>query len=347
VSGLKWSLIYPTHMPTFKYETNEVTATHYPVNLPNELWLDILESIWMSTAELSVLRLVSRLFGNLVKPLLFRAFTMRPVLSGPSMRFPPAESRPPATAGNIPTEIKRRLDFFSSPEIALIVETIRIYPQSHRMAPEHHGDSSIVLQYLFQLLPRFIHLRTLYCEDIPFNDYGIRQLCRLERLKYLRLRECIITAEDITHHTLKVTNLEFHSSDPSLPLPAKFYVQWLALPQTDCLQGLRLSMANAILAQSFLHSLSTTPLPLTHLIMPHDPSALIRTLHDMPTNTMEHLTTLSVQIAYATDTLLKAIFSSFIHVEDLTLMVLLTPGHLRVSLPTDTHSAHVSDRFVS
>jgi hypothetical protein len=245
----------------------------------------------------------------------------------------------------VPTEIKRRLDFFSSSEIAPIVGIIRIYPQSHRVAPEHNGDSSIILHYLFQLLPRFIHLQTLYCEDISFNDYGIRQLCRLEHLRDLRLRECIITAKDIPYHALKVTNLEFHSSDPNLPSPAQFYVQWLALPQTDSLQGLRLSMANAVLAESFLHSLSTTPLPLTHLIMPHDSSALIRTLHDMPPTAMEHLTTLSVQVAYATDTLLRAIFSSFIRVEDLTLMVLLTPVHLRVSLPTDAYAAHVSERF--
>ena len=104
-------------------------------------------------------------------------------------------------------------------------------------------------------------------------------------------------------------------------------------------------MANAVLAQSFLYSLSTTPLPLTHLIMPHDSKSLIRVLHDMPATATEHLTTLSIQVAYATDVLLKAIFSSFVHVEDLTLMVLLMPVHLSVSHPTDTYTEHVSEGF--
>jgi len=142
------------------------------------------------------------------------------------------------------------------------------------------------------------------------------------------------------HHTLKVTNLEFHSSKPSLSFPANSYVQWLVLPQSDFIRGLRLSMVNAVLAQSFLHSLSTTPLPLKHLVMPHDPKSLIRMLHDMPATATEHLTTLSIQVAYATDALLKAIFSSFVRVEDLTLMVLLKPTGLSVSRHTDEYTAH-------
>ena len=332
------------HKPTLKSEIKAATATPYIVNLPDELWLYILESAWMSAVELSVVRLVCRLFGGLVKGILFRAFTMRPVLSEQGMMSltPRIMLTMPK---EVPADIKCRLDFFSSPEIAPIVRIIRIYPQNHLVPLERHTDSSIVLQYFFQLLPQFTHLQTLYCEDIPFNDYNIRQLCRLERLSNLRLRECIITAKDIPHHTLKVTNLEFHSSKSSLSFLANSYVQWLALPQSDFIRGLRLSMANGVLAQSFLHSLSTTPLPLTHLVMPHDSKSLIRVLHGMPATATEHLTTLSIQVAYATDALLKAIFSSFVRVEDLTLMVLLTPARLSVSRPTDAYTAHVSEGF--
>ena len=339
--------LIPHHKPTLKAEIKVVTATPYIVNLPDELWLDILESTWMPVTELSVVRLVCRLFGGLVKGILFRAFTMRPVLSEQNGIFSLPLRTMLIVPKEVPADIKCRLDFFSSPEIAPIVRIIRIYPQNHLVPPERYTDSSIVLRYFFQLLPQFIHLQTLYCEDIPFNDYSIRQMCRLERLSNLRLRECFITAKDIPHHTLKVTNLEFHSSQRSLSLPANSYVQWLALPHRDFIRGLRLSMANAVLAQSFLHSLSTTPLPLTHLIMPHDSKSLIRMLRAIPATATEHLTTLSIQVAYATDALLKAIFSSFIRVEDLTLMVLLTATYLSASRPTDAYTAHVSEDSVS
>jgi hypothetical protein len=69
------------HKPTLKSEIKAATATPYIVNLPDELWLDILES----AVELSTVRLVCRLFGGLVKGILFRAFTMRPVLSEQGM----------------------------------------------------------------------------------------------------------------------------------------------------------------------------------------------------------------------------------------------------------------------
>jgi len=69
------------HKPTLKSEIKAATATPYIVNLLDKLWLDILEFAWMSAVELSAVRLVCRLFGGLVKGILFRAFMMWPVLS--------------------------------------------------------------------------------------------------------------------------------------------------------------------------------------------------------------------------------------------------------------------------
>jgi hypothetical protein len=62
----------------------------------------------------------------------------------------------------------------------------------------------------------------------------------------------------------------------------------------------------------------------------------------MPIVAMEHLTVLSVQVAYATDNLLRAIFSHILHVEDLTIMVLMPPAYLHMSLPNDAYTAYVS-----
>ena len=257
MSDIKLSLICltdSTYKRTLKSEVNLAPATPYAVNLPNEIWLSIFESVWMSTTGLSVVRLVCRLFGSLVKPLLFRTFTMRPVLSGRE-----TQSSVFGITEDALTDIKGRLEYFSSPEIAPFVGLVRIYPQRYRMAFESDGDSLILLKYFFQLLPRFVYLQTLYCEDIPFNDYGIRQLCQLEHLRNLRLRDCIITTTNIARHTLKVTNLEFHSSSSTLPSSIESYVRWLTLPQLDSIRRLCLSMANADLAQGILCSLSTDP----------------------------------------------------------------------------------------
>jgi hypothetical protein len=174
------------------------------VNLPFEVWLDILEAIWMAPEELSAIRLVCKSFGNLVKPHLFRAFTIRPDLSGRGIYSPGGVFETPAliTTENALAAIIKRLEFLSSPEIAPLVKRFCVYPQSYPESLEMEADHDAILDYVFERLPRFIHLQTLYCENIPFNDYALRQLCQMEYLEELKLRECCLTATDIPCSTL-------------------------------------------------------------------------------------------------------------------------------------------------
>lgn len=271
----------------------------------------------MSPKELATIRLVSRLFESLAKPILFRSFTLRPYGSDDSA-----------------SKFNSCLDFFSSPQIAPIVRLIRLYPQK-----QTHGstrDGHFLVDQFFQLLPRFVYLETLYCEDMPFSSFALQQLSLLEYLVDLQLDQCPVTATDGPRVAVKVTNVGFQSSNSTPPAPIESYVRWLKFLRPESMKRLRLSLANAELAHGFLESLSTSPLPLTHLTMPHNPNTLVRTLRAMPTTAMECLIALSIQVAFVTEDLLRFISSRFHRVEDLTIMV-----YPNMHIPTDAYSVHV------
>lgn len=262
----------------------------------------------MSLTQLSTIRLVSKAFAQLIKPLLFRYFIIRPLVSQDSQ-----------LDGDLPLARKaiQRLKFYASPEISPLVALIRVYPCAEGTRGRN-GDK-IIANSFFSLLPQFTRLQTLCCDYIPFNSYALRQLCQLEHLVTLTLRDSPIIAalNDIPFGRLRVASLDFQASYGLIDS----YVLWTGLPDATSIKSLSLSVNNAGMAEAFMLSASLKRLPLTRITMPQRSNSLLSILTNCSQESLGHLKALSLQVDYMPPALLKAIGSRCVGIESLTLLI--------------------------
>lgn len=276
-------------------------------DLPAEIILDILECMW-SKKDLGTMRLLSKSFAALARPALFGSCSFRiPYSPSGERRYMP------------------RLEFFASDDIAQYVHTISVYPEPGQIRDaistpwSNAADMNVALDQFFERLPFFKNIKTLQCTDISFNDFAISQLVVIKNFGKLDIRDCTITGSvKQSDDRIKVSNMDFLSTsrDASKAGP---YARWLRVVTIDSLQDFNLSFANADIAFEFLFVLRTIPsVPLTHLIMPHDPRKVI----PAPSGSQNYATTiLTMQLGYIDNNTLDDITNRFPLVQNLTLLI--------------------------
>ncbi|KAF7966610.1 hypothetical protein HWV62_27170 [Athelia sp. TMB] len=287
-------------------------------DLPSDIILDILERFW-SKKDLGTMRLLSSSFAALVRPVLFDSCSFH-------ITCPKDKNYSPEQIRQWQSRLDRhmhRLEFLSSPDIAQFIRTIRIYPEprmhtgaSINWLIESDMDANAWLNQFLERLPLFVNLKTLQCEDVTFDELAIEQIFNVKQLIKLDIRDCPITervkpAED----GIEVRQMYFSSASRD-PHRAESYARWLGIVKAHSIQNLRLSFANSDIAHEFLSRLRSMPIiPLTHLIMPHDPQKSIP-------GSQNHATiVLTMQLASINGDILNEITSRFPLVRNLTLLI--------------------------
>ena len=288
-------------------------------DLPYEIILDILERFW-SKKDLGTMRLLSKSFAALARPALFGSCSFH-ITCSKDKNYSPEQIRVWQSRSE---RHMHRLEFLSSPDIAQLIHTIRVYPEPRMHTGTRinwliESDADAWLNQFLERLPLFANLKTLQCEDIAFDEFAIQQLFNVKQLIKLDIRDCPITGHiGPGENNIEVRNMYFSSTSQD-PQRAESYARWLYIVKARSIQNLSLSFANSDIAYEFLSRLRSMPsIPLTHLIMPHDPRKSIPVL----SGSQSYATiVLTMQLAYINGDTLNAITSGFPLVENLTLLI--------------------------
>ena len=203
---------------------------------------------------MSSIRLTCKSFAVLAKPPAFRQFLFYPFVNGmhDSQRFLP-------TKGVVDRSIAR-LKFWASDNIAHHVHELFIYPLRRNQPHDIEGDSDRLLVSLFQVLHHFLNLQSLSCQGFPFNDFALRQLCRLENLRTLSLNRSSITAATSFPASLRLDSLMYTtgSSDDTDKEQDRTNINWLSVAYPRRIQYVSLEIWYPCVAEHFLHFFAST-----------------------------------------------------------------------------------------
>jgi hypothetical protein len=241
--------------------------------LPPEIW----QTIFDITRSGSVpnIRLTCKLFALLCRPMAFRCFSFCPFVVGKrnTQRFSPPQ--------DVVAWRMKRLDFWASDEIACHVREICLVPRRSNEI-SIGADSDRLLNAFFHVLPKFITVQTLNCQAIPFDDFALRQVCRLDSLQTLDInRTSIITNSTPARADLRLNSLKYSTGNThdTLKDRDKTNIEWLLVTHPNHIQEVCLQIWYPSVAEHFLSFLTTTQTiqHVTEILIPHS-DALIRLL---------------------------------------------------------------------
>ncbi|KAJ7834419.1 hypothetical protein B0H13DRAFT_2426903 [Mycena leptocephala] len=135
--------------------------------VPNELWLEICCSLPKDSFKqtLGQISLTCRSLHHLSRSLLFADFVFHPQAEmWQSLSLPQKSGF---------ERSKRRLEFWSSDEIAPLVRSCDITPSRKDVPDFQHQNPRLLLDAMFARLPRFSGLRRIYALKVEFNQTSI------------------------------------------------------------------------------------------------------------------------------------------------------------------------------
>ncbi|KAJ6479626.1 hypothetical protein C8R45DRAFT_1216185 [Mycena sanguinolenta] len=205
--------------------------------VPDELWEEVLENVCeYDRPTLESFSLTCRAFCGISRPRLFSKIYFTPYFTDQGPVLLPS-----------PTEVERRierLDFLSSTGIAALVQQCHISPHTSYGYREIWSFSTdapyILLDALFERLPRFTGLQQLTLFRISLTHARVDILFRLPKLSKLHISWCSITPKD--HVQLFPQGLqlsEFHLCHDAKLEDAEDY--WIPLLHAECLRLLTMS----------------------------------------------------------------------------------------------------------
>ena len=179
-------------------------------SLPPEVWLAVFEVGDLGVDDMSNVRLTCSSFAALGKIQAFSSFKISPfLLTAHSINY--------RASFDIDHTVRRlkRLEFWTSDDIAPLVRHCRIEPQTYTHELESiidtRKDAKALIDTVFQALPRFLNMNRLECRHCAISDQVLSQLCQLKKLRTLEVRDCTVTAKAAPQPRLEITNIYFNS----------------------------------------------------------------------------------------------------------------------------------------
>ncbi|KAJ7433089.1 hypothetical protein B0H11DRAFT_2259780 [Mycena galericulata] len=213
-----------------------MTLPKYQV--PNELWGEIFENVWdYDRLTLESFSLTCRAFCGISRPRLFSKIYFTPYFTdGKGHALLPS-----------PTEVERRierLDFLSSDGIAPLVQQCHISPHTSYNYRENWSFPTdapyILLDALFERLPRFTGLQQLELFRITLSPARVDILFRLPQLSTLHVSSCTVAPKvhvELSPQGLHLSAFELYH-DAELEHGEDY---WIPLLHPDRLRRLTLS----------------------------------------------------------------------------------------------------------
>lgn len=304
--------------PSLEMNSEALKAPMRHIPIPPELWLDIFGCHSWSRKEMGNVRLVSKSFSELLRPLIFRTLTIHPSVIQ-KCTAPPSIS--PFSQEDTDRTIQR-LDCLLSPHVAPHVNHIRVYPSSgYGIDVNDIGDTDFILDALFEKLPQFTSLQALYFEDMSFSAKTLRGLCQVSKnLKRIDIHDSWIPGEAYPKPecALEADLLNLHLTR-SYP-----YGRWAEYLQPDAVREIRLCIGDHAVAERFMKA--TSNLPLTHLTMTYNYRTLAAFLQKSSPTVWGRMSVLCLHLDYVTQQLLELVCSRCCHVCSLDLTIKNRPN---------------------
>lgn len=274
-------------------------------------------------------RLVSKSFSELMRPIIFRIFTIRPFVT----LSRGGEADPtvlPLTQADVERTISR-LDFFTSSLIAPHVKHIRVYPVTGPSNFDSTGDKDFILDALFKRMPQLVSIQALHIEDLPFSEKAIRGLCDVSHiLSRIDIHDSWIcgganrAAEGVLHADM--LNIRLTRS--------RSYAIWTRYLQANSVGDIRLWLGDHPVAEAFMETVGS--LPLTHLTMTYNYRRLLVLLQEPQSAIWDHLVSLCLHLDYVSRPLLELICSRCRHLGVLNLTIKnRSNGSVRTLVPNE------------
>jgi hypothetical protein len=168
------------------------------------------------------IRLTCKMFALLGKPMAFRCFIFYPLVIWRGNPLLPVQK---AIARDM-----KHLEFWASDEISCHVREIRLSHTSE-VSPLK-ADKERLLDAFFDFLPNFINVQTFKCWDVSFDDFALRQLCRLDNLQTLDLHRTSVIAAAPARAALRLNSLKYTAGENRYHSVAENFLSFLAATQT-------------------------------------------------------------------------------------------------------------------
>jgi hypothetical protein len=183
-------------------------------HLPTELLSQILENVDGDANTLHNVSLTCRHFRSLAQALIFRSVHLT------------------CDDENDLSRQIARLDFYSSDAIAPFVRELCM---TGFMVEEY----TTLVAKIFDVLPRFLNIRSLSCVDVNFTQFALHQVSTLSSLEDLIAMNCSVTPETDSLLMLRPRTFAYLADSPEDRLGAD---HWLTLLDPDHLQVLNIPL---------------------------------------------------------------------------------------------------------